>query len=178
MRSAVVPSALRLAFAPRVRGGRGVTLGRDVRFEIGSDAEVVLGDGCRVGEHTRLIVRSGRIELGPGVVLGEGVTIVAHAGVTIGERAELGDGAVVVDFNHVYDDVELPIRLQGLEAAPVTIGAEARIGLGAAILPGVTIGEGARIGPRAVVTADVRARAAVEGVPARPVAGAAAATRR
>ncbi|MGH2918707.1 MAG: acyltransferase, partial [Solirubrobacteraceae bacterium] len=153
----VLPSALRLSLEPRVRAGTGVTLGRDVRFEVAPEAEVVLGDGCALGERTRVVVRSGRVELGAGVVLGERVTIVAHAGVTIGAQAELGDGAVIVDFNHVFDDVERPIRLQSLKAAPVTIGDRARIGLGAAILPGVSVGEGALVGPGAVVTADVAA---------------------
>jgi serine O-acetyltransferase len=55
----------------------------------------------------------------------------------------------------------------------VTIGAGARIGMGAALLPGVSIGERARVEPGAVVTADVPADGAVEGVPARPVARAA-----
>ncbi|MDQ3678223.1 MAG: acyltransferase [Actinomycetota bacterium] len=165
-----LPSALRLALEPRVRAGSGVTLGSDVRFETAPGAEIVLGDGCALGDCARVIVRAGRVELGVGVILAERVTIVAHAGVTIGARAELGEGAVIVDFNHVFEDVELPIRLQPLKTAPVTIGAGARVGLGAAILPGVSVGAGALVGPRAVVTADVPAGGAVEGVPARPVA--------
>ncbi len=166
-------SARRLAREPRVRAGTGVTLGRDVGFDIAAGAEVVLGDGCVLGARTRLVA-GGRIKLGAGVVLGEGVTIVAHDAVTIGARAVFGDGAMIVDFNHVIDDVERPIRVQGLTTAPVTIGAEARIGLGAAIMPGVSVGDGAQVGPRAVVTADVPAGAHVEGVPARPAPRAAA----
>ena len=165
---------LRLALVPRVRAGHGVALGRDVRFDVAPGAQVVLGDGCSLDERTRVIVRGGRVRLGAGAILGERVTIVAHAGVTIGPRAVLGEGAGIVDCNHAFDDVELPIRLQPLRAAPVTIGADARIGLGASILPGVSVGDGALVGPGAVVTADVPAGGAVEGVPARPVARGAA----
>ena len=160
---------MRLALEPRLRAGRGVVLGRDVRFEVAPDAEVVLGDGCSLGERTCVVARGARVELGAGVVVGERVTIVAHAGVTIGDHAELADGAVIVDFNHVFDDVELPIRVQPLTAERVVIGAGARIGLGASVLPGVSVGEGALVGPHAVVTSDVPAAASVEGVPARPV---------
>ena len=152
-----------------MRAGRSVVLGRAVRFDVAPAAEVVLGDGCSLGARTRVIVRSGRVRLGPGVTIGERVTIVAHAGVTIGAGAVLEEGAAIVDFNHVFDDVERPIRLQSLQSAAVTVGAGARIGLGASILAGVSVGERARVGPHAVVTSDVPAGVAVEGVPARAV---------
>jgi acetyltransferase-like isoleucine patch superfamily enzyme len=50
---------------------------------------------------------------------------------------------------------------------PVVIEDDCNIGVGAIILPGVTIGRAARIGAGAVVTADVPAGAVYAGVPAR-----------
>jgi acetyltransferase-like isoleucine patch superfamily enzyme len=142
-----------------------------VSFQVAADAELVLGDGCRVGEHTRFVVAPGcRVEVGAGAALGERCTIVAHSGVTIGAGAQLGHGTVVVDFDHVFDDVERPIREQPLESSPVTIGEGARIGLGASILRGVEVGARAVVDPRAVVTRDVPPGAHVGGVPAKPVA--------
>ena len=165
---AQLPARLRLARWPRVRAGRGVVLGSGVRFDVAPATEVVLGDDCLLGECTRVVVRGGRVQLGPAVAIGERVTIVAHAGVTIGAGALLEAGAVIVDFNHVFDDVEQPIRLQPLQCAAVVVGAGARIGFGASILAGVCVGDRATVGPHAVVTADVPAGVAVEGVPARP----------
>jgi acetyltransferase-like isoleucine patch superfamily enzyme len=89
--------------------------------------------------------------------------------VTIGAGAQLGHGAVVVDFDHVFEDVERPIRVQPLTSAPVTIGDGARIGLGASILRGVRVGAGAIVDPRAVVTRDVPDGGHVGGVPAKPL---------
>jgi acetyltransferase-like isoleucine patch superfamily enzyme len=132
-------------------------------------AQLVLGDGCRIGARTRIVVNQGRVEVGAGAVLGPRCRIIAHAGVTIGPGAHLEEGAVVVDFDHVFDDVERPIRTQALHAAAVTIGDGARIGLGASLLRGVSVGAGATVGPHAVVTRDVAPRATVGGVPARPV---------
>lgn len=156
---------------PGVERGRDVRVGRDVRLDAAAGAQIVLGDGCRVGERTRILAAPGcRVELGAAAVLGERCTIVAHSGVAIGARTQLGDGVVIVDFDHVIDDVERPIREQPLVSAPVRVGAGARIGFDASLLRGVSVGDGAIVDPRAVVTRDVAPGAHVGGVPARPIA--------
>ena len=122
---------------------------------------------ARLGAGVRLdVIGDGTIAIGAQAVLGDRCTFVAHAGISVGAAARLGDGVMVVDFDHVTADAEAPIRLQGLVAAPVTIGARAVIGHGASLLRGVTVGEGAEVGAHAVVTRDVPAGAVVEGVPA------------
>lgn len=162
------PLAHRLLRRPGIRAGRDVELGRGVRLSLSQGGRLVLGDGCRIGEKTRIVVHHGLVEIGAGAALGPRCTIVAHAGVTIGPGARLDEGTVIVDFDHVIDDVERPIRAQPLAATVVTIGEGVRIGLGASVLRGVTVGAHAIVGPHAVVTRDVPPRASVGGVPARP----------
>jgi acetyltransferase-like isoleucine patch superfamily enzyme len=140
-----------------------------VRLQANAGVQIVLGDGCRIGDGTRIVAQAGSIEIGADAVLGERCTLVAHSGVTIGAGAQLGHGAVVVDFDHVFEDVERPIRVQPLTSAAVTIGDGARIGLGASILRGVSVGAGAIVDPRAVVTHDVPVGGHVGGVPAKPL---------
>jgi acetyltransferase-like isoleucine patch superfamily enzyme len=168
-RPASIVARLRLARRAGVLAGRDIAVDREVQVTVAPGAQLVLGDGCRIGERTRIVVNQGRVEIGAGAVLGPRCTIVAHAGVTIGAGARLEEGAVVVDFDHVFDDVERPIRAQALRATAVAIGEGARIGLGASVLRGVSVGAGATVGPHAVVTRDVAPRATVGGVPARPV---------
>ena len=79
---------------------------------------------------------------------------------------------MIVDVDHLIADVQRPIRQQPLAAAPVTIGASARIGLGASILRGVEVGAWAIVDPRAVVTRDVAPGVHVGGLPARPLTAA------
>ncbi len=166
---ALLRTACTVLRSPGVSAGRDVVVGRNVRLEVDAGAQLVIGDGCRIGERTRIVVNRGRVDVGAGAVLGPRCTIVAHAGVTIGAGARLDEGAVIVDFDHVFEDVERPIRAQPLEATAVTIGEGARIGLEASVLRGVSVGAQARVGPHAVVTRDVPPHANVGGVPARPV---------
>ena len=154
-----------------MRHGRDVRLGRRVQLEVLFGGELILGDGCRIGDRTRIVVQGGRVEIGAGVTLGERCNIVAHERVTVGAGAWLQDGAVMGDFDHVVDDVELPIRAQPLVSSPIVIGERARIGLGAGVLRGVSVGADAVVGPHAVVTRDVAPGARVGGVPARPIDG-------
>ena len=123
--------------------------------------EVVVGDAPRLE-----IAEGARAEIGDGVVIGDRLRLAVHERVTIGAGARLGDDVTILDFDHVIEDVETPIRLQGLRTAPVEIGERAVIGPGATVLRGVRIGAGARVGAHAVVTRDVPPGAVVEGVPA------------
>lgn len=159
---------MRLRRLPRgVTVGRDVRLGRGVQLDVAAGGRITLEDGCAVGDGSRLLARGGEIRIGSGAVLGERCTLLAHAGIAVGARARLGDGAMAVDFNHVIDDVETPVRLQPLDAASVRIGPEARLGPGASVLRGVTVGPGAVVGAHAVVTHDVAPGARAGGVPAR-----------
>lgn len=155
--------------------GIDVTIGAGVQLDAALDGRIVLGDGCAIGAGCRLLVRGGVLEIGAGARLGERCTLLAHGSIAVGEGAMLGDGAMAVDFDHETADVEVPIRLQGLIPDAIAIGARARLGQGACVLRGITIGEDAEVGAHAVVTHDVPAGARVEGVPARAVPGTGAA---
>jgi acetyltransferase-like isoleucine patch superfamily enzyme len=129
---------------------------------------VSLADGCRIGDGCRLHVgQGGEVAIGPGAVLGERCVLAAHERIEIRARADLGDEVVIVDFDHDLRDVERPVRQQGLLTAPVVIGEGAVIATAAGILRGVTLGDGAHVDVRAVVTHDVPAGARAQGVPAR-----------
>ena len=164
---------LRLALARlRARGRLTVDgrprLGRGVRFDLGPGAVFALGDGCRVGDRCRFHVGAGAAgAIGADARLGERCVVAAHERVEIGAGARLGDEVVLIDFDHDVGDVERPTREQRLLTAPVVIGERAMVGTAAGVLRGVTVGAGARVGVRAVVTHDVPPGARAEGTPAR-----------
>jgi acetyltransferase-like isoleucine patch superfamily enzyme len=151
-----------------VGGDGAIVIGRGVRFDVAPGGRVILGAGVALGDGCRLHVGAdGSVTIGAGTALGERCVLTAHDRIAIGARCLLADEVVLVDGNPSFEDVERPVREQGVVAAPITIGDEVRIGPSAAVLPGVTVGARAAIGAHAVVTADVVPGDAVQGVPAR-----------
>ena len=73
----------------------------------------------------------------------------------------------ILTSQHAEAGRDTPIFNAPVEFKPVQIEDGADIGVGAIILPGVTIGRGAQIGAGAVVTRDIPAFAVAAGAPAR-----------
>jgi len=72
--------------------------------------------------------------------------------------------------DHEFADPTQPIWQQGYrKTLPVTIKRGAWLGVGAIIMPGVTVGENAVVGAGAVVTRSIPDRAIAVGVPARVI---------
>jgi len=106
----------------------------------------------------------GRLEIGDGVFVNQGVTIHAASSIAIGNDVMLGDLVAIYDTNfHEVGPGE------GVVTAPVEIGRNVWIARGAIVLPGVTIGAHSVIAAGAVVTGDVPAFSVAAGSPARVV---------
>jgi acetyltransferase-like isoleucine patch superfamily enzyme len=138
-----------------------------VRLEVGPGARLELGRWCWIGNDTKLRIHEGVVSIGAKSVLGQECTLSCYQRISIGRECIIADRAMMIDFDHVLDDVERPIRLQGIDKREVRIGNNVWIGHGASILHGVMIGDNAIVGTAAVVTRDVAPNAVVGGVPAR-----------
>jgi acetyltransferase-like isoleucine patch superfamily enzyme len=110
---------------------------------------------------------AGAIVIGDDFTLNRGAVLAAHAEITIGDHALIGEYVSIRDCDHAFGDPTRPMRQQGFTAAAIHIGNDVWIGRGAAILKGVTIGDGAVIAANAVVTKDIPAMEIWAGVPAR-----------
>jgi acetyltransferase-like isoleucine patch superfamily enzyme len=99
------------------------------------------------------------VSVGSQTYLNRRTEITCKSRVTIGERCAVSWDVLITDTDYH--------QLDGGEAtAPVTIGDHVWIGARAAVLKGVTIGDGAVVAAGALVTRDVPAGALVGGVPA------------
>jgi acetyltransferase-like isoleucine patch superfamily enzyme len=90
-----------------------------------------------------------------------------RAGLSIGDHCMIGGGVLICGVNYGHASRTLPMRQQPCTTAPIRLEPNVRVGMGAILLPGITIGAGAIIGAGAVVTADVPAGSVVAGLPAR-----------
>jgi acetyltransferase-like isoleucine patch superfamily enzyme len=155
---------LRGAYWGLYYGAGKVQVGRNVQLE-GSD-RISLGRNVRINDGCQLIAgTSGHIHIGEDSHTARGTIVAGGGGIDIGERCMISSLVGIYSVqNRIGED---RAALLGGVSAPVRIGNDVFVGIGAKILPGVTIGDNAVIAAGAIVTKDVPAGAAVGGVPAK-----------
>lgn len=158
---------------PQIRWGRFLKLGDHVYCSAISTDGIRLGDQVSIGAFSRLVVSTtldnpGRhIHIGNRVGIGEFAYLGGAGGLTIGDDCIVGQYFSCHPENHLFDNPNVPIRLQGVDRKPIVIGANCWIGSKVTILSGVTIGAGSVVAAGAVVTQSFPANSLIGGVPAR-----------
>jgi acetyltransferase-like isoleucine patch superfamily enzyme len=137
------------------------TIADGVAFNLGENALVRIGDGCRLYD----------------------AYLIAEEEITIGDRVTVGWHATLVDSDlHPVAPAEREIDVRAISPggdgkrilgknSPIHVGDDVWIGPLVVILKGVSIGAGAIIEPGAVITRDVPAGARMSGNPAQVVEG-------
>lgn len=109
--------------------------------------------------------------LGP-IIIGENTYVGAYSVLGSYEKIKIGRDVMIAqsvsirDHDHIFNDLKIPMRQQGVTTAPIIIEDDVWIGHGVIITKGVTVGKGAILAAGAVVTKDVPPLAIVGGVPA------------
>lgn len=125
--------------------------------------------GARIGAGVRLypaatIQQPWHLSIGPGCTIAWDVTIYCLGPVSIGADVVISQGAHLCAGDHNIRDPGFPVLKR-----PITVGDGVWIAADAFIGPGLSIGERAVVGARAVVMRDVPDGAVVAGNPARVV---------
>jgi maltose O-acetyltransferase len=126
-----------------------------------------VGEGCYYLDQIVWLNGDG-IELGDSVGFNFGCYLNGYGGLVIGDGTIFGPYTMIHTANHKMD-ADRPITEQGWEAGPVEIGAHCWIGMGACILPSVTIGEQCVVGAGSVVIGDLEAWTVAVGNPAKVI---------
>ena len=140
---------------------------------------IEIGDYCLIGRHSHITAHEMpqyntpvKISIGDGCMFGPDMHITAVNSIRIGKNVRTGKSVLISDNSH-GDPKDMALRNIAPNARPIyskgaiVIGDNVWIGEKAAILAGVTIGEGAIIGANAVVTKNIPPYSIAAGIPAR-----------
>jgi acetyltransferase-like isoleucine patch superfamily enzyme len=128
---------------------------------------IVLGRWVHIGDDTRLRAHEGTLRVGDKVVFGRDDTVNCYIDVEIGARTLFADWVYITDFDHRFDDLDSPIKDQGIVKSPVRIGPDCWVGVRVSILRGTVVGHGCVLAAHAVVRNEIPDLAVAGGVPAR-----------
>lgn len=169
-----IEAGVRIAYASKVCLGKGVYLDQGVYLHALPNG-ITIGDETFIMHHTMLHVFNFRnlpragITLGRNCFIGEYNVMRGQGGIQIGNDVYTGPMVKILAVNHVFDDLERPIREQGVTTEGIVIEDDVWIGAGATIVDGVTIGRGSVIGAGAVVSSDIPPYSIAVGVPAKVI---------
>lgn len=129
---------------------------------------ISLGSNIYVGHQTILKgYHINEMVIGDGTWIGQQCFFHSAGGIRIGKNVGIAPCVKILTSVHREGNPEEPIMHQPLDFKAVVIEDGCDIGIGATILPGVTIGRNSQIGAGAVVLHDVPPYSVVAGVPAK-----------
>lgn len=167
-------------------------IGERVRFCIGTNGELVIGDNSQVEEGCILYLKNKKWKIGNHVFIslntviqsreagyegclkiednchiGNGCIIDMTDNITIEQNVSIGTFCTIYTHNHNYMDMTVSAWEGGILPAPVYIKEGAWIGSNVTILPGVVIGRHSVVAAGAVVTKNIPDFSVYGGVPAK-----------
>ncbi|MEH7299390.1 acyltransferase [Neobacillus drentensis] len=163
-----------------IKQAKFIKVGKNFKAEDYSEIQGLSQNGINIGDNVTvgrfaMIRPSGYYsgELGYGLTIGNSSAIgalcyIGCAGeINIGNNVMLGPNVNIIAENHVFDDISIPIKKQGVVQKGIIIEDDCWIGSGATILDGVKVGKGSVIAAGSVVTKDVPPFSVVGGIPAK-----------
>src|SRR5262249_6260017 len=145
------------------RGGR---VGLSARRGYG---RLIIGRWVHIGDGNAIRAHEGTLRIGDKCVFGKDNTVNCYLDVEFGAATIVADWVYICDFDHLFADIHVPIKDQGIVKSPVRIGPDVWLGTKVTVLRGVTVGRGCVVAANAVVNRDLPAYSVAVVVPARVV---------
>lgn len=145
-----------------------VYLGPGFSLHIPDRGSFIVGPGVEFRRGFRAEIEgTGRISIGGQSICTYYVLMQCTTSIDIGERCMFGQSTIVVDGQHRFRDLNVPMLQQGYDFTPIRIDDDVTVTTKCSIM--ASVGRRAFVGANAVVSQPVPAYTVAVGVPARPV---------
>ncbi|RZJ51234.1 MAG: acyltransferase [Chryseobacterium sp.] len=157
----------------KIKWGKFLRLGNDVFVSALSKHGIEFGNNVSIGAFSRIIVSTSfnnigeKIKIGNNVGIGEFAYLGGSGGLEIGDECIVGQYLSCHPENHNYENLDLPIRNQGVNRKGIIIGKNCWIGSKVSILDGVKIGNGCILAAGSVITKSFPDNSIIGGIPAK-----------
>ncbi len=131
------------------------------------------GNNVRIGAFSRIITSTSFNKIGSHINIGNNVGVGEFAYLGGGGGLDIGNDCIIGQYfschpeNHIFQNPDQLIRLQGVSRKGIKIGNNCWIGAKVTILDGVEIGDNCVIAAGAVVTKSMPNNSVIGGVPAK-----------
>jgi acetyltransferase-like isoleucine patch superfamily enzyme len=150
--------------------GKNVKLYEGIRIVGNSADAIAIGNDVRILRGVTISTSpEGRVQIGNGVHIGEGSIIYSGVEIKIGDNVIMGPQNIIVDLDHRFQNLDIPINEQGMNGKEVSIEEDVWIASHCVIIKGVTIGKGSVIGAGSVVNKNIPPYSVAAGVPAKVI---------
>lgn len=171
--SVFVGKKTKIRMKKKVKLGKGVNIGNNIVIDALSKKGVSIGNNVRIGDYTRILCTGSLRKIGIGFQIGDNCGIGENCffgsagGISIGNDVIMGQNIRFHSENHNYENINIPIRMQGVTNKGIKIGNDCWIGAGAVFLDGVVVGNGCVIGANTVVNKSLPDNVIAVGNPVR-----------
>jgi acetyltransferase-like isoleucine patch superfamily enzyme len=145
--------------------GKASCIRRRTRLDVAPWNKFELGANSTIEDFSAINNGVGAVIIGDRTKIGLSNTIIGP--VTIGNDIRLAQNITLSGLNHNYQDVNIPIHVQGVSTSPIVIEDETWIGANVVVLAGVKVGRHSIIAAGSVVTKDIPPFSVAAGNPAR-----------
>ncbi len=163
----------KVLFGHKIKTGTGLYLMEYSTINALSHKGIEIGDNFTLGKYAIIECTGVLRNIGSSLKIGNNVGINHYCFIGVRGDIEIGDNVIfgprvnIFSENHIFDDLEIPIKHQGVIKDKTSIGSDVWIGANVSIMSGVTIGDGCVIAAGSIVTKDVEHYSIVGGVPAK-----------
>lgn len=165
----------KIQFGHKVKVGSGLNLMKHSLINALSYSGVEIGDNFTLGKYAIIECTGVLRNVGSSLKIGNNVGINHYCFIGVRGDIEIGDNVIfgprvnIFSENHNFDNLDIPIKHQGVTKNKTIVGNDVWIGANVSIMSGVKIGDGCVIAAGAVVTKDLPEYSIAGGVPAKVI---------